>query len=75
MNKNYKSLENQNQKSFSYHPPKEDQSERYQILRDKALNFADYIDHFCPPSREKSLAITRLEESVMWANAAIARNE
>jgi len=33
------------------------------------------IEHFCPDSREKSVAITKLEESIMWANAAIARNE
>lgn len=25
-------------------------------------------------SREKSLAMTKLEEAVMWANAGIARN-
>lgn len=29
----------------------------------------------CKGSREYSLAITKLEEAVMWANAAIARNE
>lgn len=28
-----------------------------------------------PDSREKSLALTHLEDAVMWANAAIARNE
>jgi len=28
-----------------------------------------------PESREQSLAITALEEAVMWANAAIARRE
>ena len=27
----------------------------------------------CPESREASLAITKLEEAIMWANAAIAR--
>ena len=29
----------------------------------------------CPDSRELSVALTKLEEAVMWANAAIARNE
>ena len=29
----------------------------------------------CPESRELSCALTKLEEAVMWANAAIARNE
>lgn len=32
------------------------------------------IDDVCQGSREKSLAMTKLEESVMWANAYIARN-
>jgi hypothetical protein len=34
----------------------------------------DVIDNNCPDSREKSLAMTNLEQAVMWANAAIARN-
>jgi hypothetical protein len=29
----------------------------------------------CPESRELALASTNLEQCVMWANAAIARNE
>ena len=60
---------------FTYHAPKADQSERYQRIREYALAFADSINIQCPDSREKSLAITNLEQAVMWANAAIARNE
>lgn len=33
------------------------------------------IDPLCPSSRERSLAMTKLEEAVMWANSAIARNK
>ena len=36
---------------------------------------AEEIVKHTPPSREQSLALTALEECVMWANAAIARNE
>lgn len=61
--------------NFRYHAPKEGQPEKYTALREKAKEFANLINEFCPDSREKSLAITKLEESVMWANAAIARNE
>lgn len=32
------------------------------------------IEENCPDSREKSLALTKVEEAVMWANASIARN-
>lgn len=60
---------------FTYHPPKPGQMERYEALRHRARMLAEMIHFFCPPSRERSLALTKLEEVVMWANAAIARNE
>jgi hypothetical protein len=58
---------------FSYHAPKGDQPERYTKIRAKAKELAELIVELCPESREQSLAITRLEEVSMWANAAIAR--
>jgi hypothetical protein len=61
--------------NFTYHAPKEGQPEKYEALRAKAKELAYLIDNSCQNSREKSLAITNLEQSVMWANAAIARNE
>lgn len=60
---------------FTSHPPKCNQPERYQNIRSMALTFAMYIAAHTPESREQSLAITKLEEVVFWANAAIARNE
>lgn len=61
--------------SFTYHAPKEGQPEKYELLRSKAKELAYLIDELCPNSREKSLAMTKLEESSMWANASVARNE
>ncbi len=63
------------EKDFSYHPPKEDQVPRYTAIRGNAQSLAGGIMVMCPPSRERSLALTALEECVMWANASIARNE
>jgi hypothetical protein len=60
---------------FTYHKPTETQAERYALLRNFAKGFAHDINTLTPASREQSLAITALEESVFWANAAIARNE
>lgn len=60
---------------FTYHPPKEGQAERYITIRDAAKSLAELLNEECPDSREKSLAITHLEDCVMWANASIARNE
>jgi hypothetical protein len=61
--------------NFRYHAPKEGKLEKYQAIREKAKELAYLIDELCPNSREKSMAFTNLEQSVMWANASIARNE
>jgi hypothetical protein len=61
---------------FTYHAPKDhEQADRYVRVRQHGYGLAKVIDEMAPDSREKSLAITHLEEAVMWANAAIARNE
>lgn len=63
-------------KRFTYHPPiTKSQVIRYEEIREYAKNFARVIDQRCPDSRELSLAYTKIEEAVFWANAAIARNE
>ena len=58
---------------FTYHPPNDEQVKKYEQLRGNAGNLAMMISDFCPPGREKQLALTQLEQAVMWANAAIAR--
>ena len=60
---------------FTYHAPQNGQVKRYQQIRDAAHEFATLINAQCPESREKSLAVTHLENAVMWANASIARHE
>lgn len=67
----YKELEHR----FTYHPPKEGQSAKYEQIRSKALDLAQLIVNLTPQSREQSLALTKLDEVVFFANAAIARNE
>lgn len=60
---------------FTYHPPTEGQAGRYADLRERGLDLARHINEVTPDSPEKLLAVRKLEEAVMWANAAIARNE
>ncbi len=62
-------------RSFVYHRPKNDQQDRYAYLREQARSLAISIAEHTPPSREQSIALTKLEEALMFANAAIARNE
>lgn len=60
---------------FTYHPPFGDQVARYAALREAGRLLAIQIVEDTPISREQSLALTKLEEAVMHANSAIARNE
>ena len=60
---------------FTYHAPKEGQPEKYRQLRSMAKQLATTYYELVPESRERSIALTKLEESIMWANSGIARNE
>lgn len=59
---------------FTYHAPNEDQPKHYEEIRRMGLTLATVVCAACPESRERSLALTKIEEAVMWANAAIARS-
>ena len=59
---------------YKYHAPKSGQPEIYEQLRASIKVAAVLINELCPESRERSLAFTKLEEAVMWANASIARH-
>lgn len=60
--------------AFTYHAPKAGQPEKYKAIREKAKELAYLIKDLVPEGREQSLAMTKLEECSMWANAGIARN-
>lgn len=59
---------------FNFHPATtaEKQGEHTSI-RAACMAAAHRINETAPDGREKSLAITKLEEAMMWGNAAIAR--
>jgi hypothetical protein len=60
---------------FGYHPPKNEVVVRqHETMRSTCFALAQLMDAALPDGREKSLAITKLEEATMWANAAIARH-
>ena len=59
--------------SFTYHPPQEGQPERYEEIRGRP-RLAEIIVGEVSDSRERTIAIGKIEEAVMWANAGIARN-
>lgn len=59
--------------NLTNHPPNEDQIERIERLRGTSKRLASMIYVNCPKSRERSLALTNLEQLTMWAVASIAR--
>lgn len=58
---------------FRYHPPANGEVvESHQWVRANCLTLASTLNDVLPESREKSLALTAVQEAMMWANAAIA---
>ncbi|MCM3488794.1 hypothetical protein M3689_05670 [Alkalihalophilus marmarensis] len=68
-------MNEQIEKKFKYHAPKNQSTIlSHETVRNECRHLANTLDEMLPNSREKSLAITKLEEVMMWANASIARN-
>lgn len=64
------------QSRFFYHPPSTDGVRRaHESVQNITGEVAELLDRILDDGREKSLAITKLEECRMWANASIARNQ
>lgn len=59
---------------FTYHAPSEDDVWKFLTIRNHAKVLALLIDSLVPDGREKSSALTKLEEAVFWSNAGIARS-
>ena len=59
---------------FTHHELCKEQLKNVQELRTLSKELAKLIMNKCPVSRERSIALTKLEESLFWVNAGIARN-
>lgn len=60
---------------FTYHPPRNQiELSDYEEIRYAGKEFALFIFEHTPPGKERNIAINKLREVVMWANAAIACN-
>jgi len=54
-------------------PPTEERIERIETVRASAKRLVGIMYQNCPESRERALGLTKLEESLMWSVASIAR--
>lgn len=59
---------------FAFHAATTDEKrDAHTSIRQACRRLADHINENVPDGREKSLAITHLEEVMFWGNAALAR--
>lgn len=59
---------------FAFHAATtQEKRDEHTSVRQQCRRLADSLNEALPEGREKSLAVTKLEEVMFWANAAIAR--
>lgn len=62
--------------NITNHPPRDQEVVgRLETVAALAKMYGAAVILNCPDSRERSLAVTKLEESIMWARAGIARHQ
>lgn len=60
---------------FSHHPPaSEEVANNHQLVRDLVKDLAYSLLLIVPPSPERTLAIRKLQEAMMFSNSAIAQH-
>ena len=57
---------------FRFHPATPATGPKHEEVREKHRELALWLLANLPSSRERALALTALQESMMWANAGIA---
>jgi len=66
-------IDKETEKRFGpYRRPTEETIPKYEAIQKKTLELAMLIDTLCPKSREKSSALSLLQQAKMSANASIA---
>lgn len=61
---------------FAFHAATtEEKRDAHTSVRQACRALADFLNNKLPEGREKALAITHLEEVMLWGNAALARQK
>ena len=59
---------------FKHFPPTTpEDADTHAAVRAELFESARFLDDLLPDGREKALVLTKLEEAMFWANAALAR--
>jgi hypothetical protein len=61
---------------FAFHAaPDQEKRDAHTSVRQTCRQLADFLNLQLPEGRDKSLAMTKLEEVMFWSNAALARSK
>lgn len=71
----YDPLEKPMKKTYAYHKPSTAGIEKIATLRRAFSDLHDLIEATAPASREKSVVLTNLETTAMWAIKAVVCND
>lgn len=63
------------EKTYAYHKPSDDGLTKIKTLREAFSSLHNLIKEVAPESREKSVALTNLETTAMWAIKSIVCND
>lgn len=60
---------------FQFHPATDDATrEAHEFVRASCLDLVHRLKQVVPEGREQALVVTKIEEAMFWANAAVARH-
>lgn len=72
----YPDYSDEARRRLGYHPVMNPQQQaRYEENRERYMELFSYVEGYGRGSRELSLALTALQESLMWLNAHVACND
>ena len=60
---------------FDHHAPNITRAAQHERMRAAFKRAVNYVLAHAPDTRERALAVTKLEEAMFWANACIARQD
>lgn len=66
--------DNEIARRVGYRAPTSEAARRHQVIRQAIGSAMVTVVRAVPTCREQSLAVTKLEEALFWANAGVARN-
>lgn len=73
--KDFPKIRRNMEKTFAYHKPSQEGLNKVKTLREAFSSLHNLITETCPHTRERSVALTELETTAMWAIKSVVCND